>query len=775
MKMNKKNARITLVVMAVLLIFFAFLTTVGLGTSHKGSARNIILGLDLSGGVSVTYQVVDENPTSEEMSDTVYKLQQRADTYSTEANVYQEGSDRINIEIPGVTDVNEILEELGQPGSLEFQLDDGTVVLTGSEVDTASAGTQQDDLGNTEYVVKLELTSEGAEAFATATSENVGNYIYIVYNDEVISAPVVNEAITGGTAIISGMSDAAEAQSLASSIRIGALSLELEELSSKVVGAQLGQNAIKTSLTAGAIGIAIVMIFMIVVYALPGIVAAFCLLLYICMFLICLNGFDMTLTLPGIAGIILTIGMAVDANVIIYARIREEISAGRSVKGAIDAGYKKAFSAILDGNVTTLIAAFVLNMLGTGSVKGFAQTLALGIVLSMITALLISRLIMNALYQVGFRDEKYYGRAKTYRSFDFVGHRRTFFAISIVLILIGPAAMGVNSAMGNGALNLSLDFKGGTSTTVSFNEEMTLDELEADVKPIFTEITGDAEVQFQTVQDSTDVYIKTAVLDLDQRQEVSEALQEAFDLEEEAITYESISATVSNEMRQDAVLAVIVAAICMLIYITIRFHDVRFAGSAVLALLHDVLVVFGCYALVRISVGSTFIACMLTIVGYSINATIVIFDRIRENQKLMVGEPLAEIVNTSVTQTLTRSIYTSFTTFITIFMLYILGIATIKEFALPLMVGIVAGAYSSVCVTGSLWYVLKSHQAKTAVAGAEASGSGKNAANDAGSAKTATQTSATASNTSASAASKQSASGTAQGSSKKSKKKSKKH
>lgn len=774
MKMNKKNARITLVVMVLLLIFFALVTTIGFGSSHKGSAGNIILGLDLSGGVSVTYQVVDENPTAEEMSDTVYKLQQRADTYSTEANVYQEGSDRINIEIPGVTDVNEILEELGQPGSLEFQLDDGTVVLTGSEVDTASAGTQQDDLGNTEYVVKLELTSEGAEAFATATSENVGNYIYIVYNDEVISAPVVNEAITGGTAIISGMSDAAEAQSLASSIRIGALSLELEELSSKVVGAQLGQNAIRTSLTAGAIGILIVMIFMIIVYALPGIVAAFCLLLYICMFLICLNGFDMTLTLPGIAGIILTIGMAVDANVIIYARIREEISAGRSVKGAIDAGYKKAFSAILDGNVTTLIAAFVLNILGTGSVKGFAQTLALGIVLSMITALVLSRLIINALYQIGFRDEKYYGKAKTYRAFDFVGHRRTFFAISLVLILIGPVCMGINSAMGNGVLNLSLDFKGGTSTTVSFNEEMTLDQLEAEVKPIFTEITGDAEVQFQTVQDSSDVYVKTAVLDLDQREQVSEALQETFDLEESAITYESISATVSNEMRQDAVVAVIVAAICMLIYITIRFHDIRFAGSAVLALLHDVLVVFGCYALVRISVGSTFIACMLTIVGYSINATIVIFDRIRENQKLMAGEPLSQIVNTSITQTLTRSIYTSFTTFITIFMLYILGVASIKEFALPLIVGIVAGAYSSVCVTGSLWYMMKAHQAKTATAGAEVSGSVKDAANDAASAKTAAQTSASTSNASASAAQNQSVSGTAQSSSKKSKKKSKK-
>lgn len=770
MKMNKKSARVTLILMAVLLVFFAVVTVVGLGPQSKGSAKNIILGLDLSGGVSVTYQVVDENPTAEEMSDTVYKLQQRADTYSTEANVYQEGSDRINIEIPGVSDVNAVLEELGQPGSLEFQLEDGTVVLTGSDIDTASAATQQDDLGNTEYVVQLELTSSGKEAFATATSENVGNYIYIVYNDEIISAPVVNEAITGGTAIISGMSGVEEAQSLASSIRIGALSLELEELSSKVVGAQLGQNAIKTSLIAGGIGIAIVMIFMIVVYALPGVVAAFCLLLYICMFLICINGFDLTLTLPGIAGIILTIGMAVDANVIIYARIREEISAGKSVKGAIDTGFKKAFSAILDGNVTTLIAAFVLNMLGTGSVKGFAQTLALGIVLSMITALIIARLIINALYQIGFRDEKYYGKARTFKTFDFVGHRRTFFAISLVLILLGPAFMGINAAMGNGVLNLSLDFKGGTSTTVTFNEEMTLDELEADVKPIFTEVTGDAEVQFQTVQGSSDVYIKTNVLDLDQREEVSEALQEAYDLDATAITYESISATVSNEMRQDAVVAVIVAALCMLIYITIRFHDVRFAGSAVLALLHDVLVVFACYAIVRIAIGSTFIACMLTIVGYSINATIVIFDRIRENQKVMAGAPLAEIVNESVTQTLTRSIYTSFTTFITIFMLYVIGVATIKEFALPLMVGVVAGAYSSVCVTGSLWYVMKSHAAASATAEGTAPAAGNAEAKGAAAVQSQASDSTSASNAQGTSA-KQKASGSPKSTGKKKKKK----
>ncbi len=709
MKINKKNGKVILVLLVILMLFLGFVSLAGLGSTGTGSMRNIILGLDLSGGVSVTYQTVEENPSSEDMADTVYKLQQRADSYSSEAQVYQEGTNRISIEIPGVSDVNAILEELGEPGSLSFELEDGTVVLTGADINTATATTEQDEMGNREYVVELDLNSSGAESFAKATSENIGNYIYIIYNDEIISAPVVNEAITSGSAYISGMADVDEAQELATSIRIGALSLELEEISSKVVGAQLGQDAIRTSLIAGAIGILIVMAFMIVVYALPGVVAAFSLLIYIFMMLVCLNAFDLTLTLPGIAGIILSIGMAVDANVIIYSRIREEITNGREVRGAIDTGFKKAYSAIIDSNITTLIAAIVLNALGSGSVKGFAQTLALGIILSMISALIISRIAMRSLYEIGFKDVKYYGMAKTRKTINFIGHRRVFFVISIVLILIGPLSMGINSAMGNEVLNLSLDFKGGTATTVTFKEDMTLDELDADVKPIFAEISGNPEVQISKIQDSTDVYIKTNVLSVSQREEVSSALEDSYGLETEDVAFETISATVSSEMRRDAVIAVIVAALCMLVYITIRFHDFRFAGSAVIALLHDVLIVFACYALVRIAVGSTFIACMLTIVGYSINATIVIFDRIRENQNAMKGASLAEIVNSSITQTLTRSIYTSFTTFIMIFLLYLIGVATIKEFALPLMVGIVCGAYSSVCITGALWYTMKKH------------------------------------------------------------------
>ena len=711
--MNKKKAKISLALLAVITIFMAYTVTIGIGKTGTGAMRNIILGLDLSGGVSITYEASgDEEPSAEDMSDTIYKLQQRVQGYSTEAQVYQEGSNRINIEIPGVSDANAILEELGKPGSLEFRLTDGTVVLTGNQVANAEAKQQQDNMGNREFVVQLELTEDGTKAFADATSANVGNVIQIVYDDNVISAPRVNEAITGGTAIISGMANAEEAQNLASSIRIGSLSLELTEIRSNVVGAQLGENAIRTSLIAGAIGLAIVIIFMIFVYALPGICAGIALIIYTLLILLTLNAFDLTLTLPGIAGIILSIGMAVDANVIIYARIREEIAAGISVQGAIQNGFKKAFSAIFDGNITTLIAAFVLNAMGTGSVKGFAQTLALGILLSMFTALVISRLLIKSFYALGFKDEKYYGKAKTRKAINFVGKWHVTFAIALVVLLSGPVAMGINSAAGNGILNLSMDFRGGTSTSVTFNEDLSIAQLDADVKPLFQNVTGDAEIQTQKVAGTNDVYIKTRVLSLDEREQVSKALQDAYGIEEKAITFETISSTVSNEMRTDAVIAVIVAAICILIYIWFRFKDIRFAGSAVIALMHDVLGVFACYAIMRISVGNTFIACMLTIVGYSINATIVIFDRIRENLAGMKNAAIEDVVNTSITETLTRSIYTSFTTFVMVAVLYILGVATIKEFSLPLMVGVIAGGYSSVCITGVLWYLMKRHSDK---------------------------------------------------------------
>ena len=736
--MKKNRAIVVLLLTAIITVFLCYTAGIGFGPTGTGAAKNIKTGLDLSGGVSITYQAKDSNPSAEDMSDTVYKLQKRVEQYSTEAQVYKEGNDRIAVEIPGVTDADEILNDLGKPGSLCFitQTDDdgnanfsntgsgyalarsldeireaGSVVLEGTDVKDAQGGAFQSDKNSSrEYAVSLTLTDEGKTKFAEATEANVGKQIAIVYDNQILSAPKVNEAITGGQAQITGMSDVEEAQNLASYIRIGSLSIELEELRSSVVAAQLGEEAISTSVLAGLIGLVIVIIFMILMYRVPGVVAGIALVLYTALVLITLNAFDITLTLPGIAGIILGIGMAVDANVIIYARIQEEIAAGNSVRTSIKAGFAKAFSAIVDGNITTLIAALVLMWLGSGTVKGFAYTLALGIVVSMFTALVVSRLVVNALYAVGIRDPKFYGSAKQRKFVDFVGKRKVFFIISIILILSGPVAMAVHHQTDGTALNYALDFSGGTATTVTFNEDMDIKQIDSDVTPVVEKVTGDKNVQPTKVSGTNQVVIKTRTLSQEEREKLNAALVEKFSVDESLITTESISATVSSEMRRDAIVAVIVATLFMLAYIWFRFKDIRFASSAVLALLHDVLIVLAFYAISRISVGNTFIACMLTIIGYSINASIVIFDRIRENlgnSKKHSDEALKEIVNRSITQTLTRSIYTSLTTFITIAALFILGVPSIREFAAPLIVGIVAGAFSSVCISGPLWYILK--------------------------------------------------------------------
>ena len=714
--MKKSKAAVILAVILAAFVGLAYYASIILSSTGIGEDMSIPLGLDLSGGVSITYQVVDENPSAEDMSDTIYKLQKRVDSYSTEASVYQVGDDRITVEIPGVQDANQILEDLGNPGSLEFQMPDGTVFMTGDMVADAQAATQTDTYGNKEYVVALKLTDEGAKIFGEVTSENIGKNLPIVYDGETISYPRVQTAITGGEAQITGMADFEEAETLATQIRIGSLSLQLSELESSVVGAQLGSQAIASSLKAGAIGLAIVMVFMIVMYAVPGIAASLALAIYTTLVIATLYLFEITLTLPGIAGIILGIGMAVDANVIVFARVREEIATGKSVQTSMKIGFQKAMSAILDGTITTLIASVVLMALGSGTVKGFAYTLMIGIILSLFTAMVVTRYILYSLYALGLKSEKLYGRAKERKSIDFIGKKAVFFTISGIIIAAGLISMGVHSATEGKALNYGLDFMGGTSTTADFGKDMTIEDIENDIVPYVEKVTGDSDVQATKVEGTTQVTIKTRTLSLDERQELEDTLAENCDVDASTITSQSISSTISGEMRSDALKAVIVSCIFMLLYIWFRFKDIRFAASAILALVHDVLVVITVYALVRISVGSTFIACVLTIVGYSINDTIVIFDRIRENLALKTGkqtaEDLREIANKSLTQTLSRSINTSITTFIMVVMLYILGVASIRDFSLPLMAGLVCGAYSSICIATELWYVMKVHLGK---------------------------------------------------------------
>lgn len=732
MKKTKRNA--VLVIIAFLLVLGVAIYTAIFGVADRGKVEYIKLGLDLKGGLSVTYEIQEDDYSDKDLEDTKYKIEKRVEAYTNEYSVYEDGDKKITAEIPGVTNADEILEALNIEGKLEFldpdnytkwsQGQEYEAALTGDDIKNATAGIDSDN-GN-DNVVQLAFTDEGAQKFADVTAANVGKVVYIIYDNKVVSAPTVQSAITGGSAEINKIGSYEEAEQLATTIRIGALPLTLKQVRSNIVGATLGSDAISTSLKAGAIGIALVFLIMIIVFRIPGLVASFALAFYTILDLLVINLFNVTLTLPGIAGVILSVGMAVDANVIIFTRIKEELADGKSVKQAVKGGFHNALSAIIDGNVTTLIAALVLGIFGTGTIKGFAITLAIGVVLSVFTALAVSQSLLTALVNLGVADAKYFGVAREPKKTNFVKTGKFCMLGSLIVIIACFCMMPVNNKSKGSPLNFSVEFAGGTSLTVGFDKEYSLSEAESDIVPVIAEAAGigEAGISVQTVSGTNEIVFKMPELSDDgtddsQMSKVRTALTDKLgaDVKEANV----ISGSVSSEMSKNAIFSVILAAILMLIYIAIRFHDVKFGASAVIALLHDVAMVFCLYIILRLTVGNTCIACLLTIVGYSINATIIIFDRIRENIDIMRPKKATykDIVNLSINQTFSRTIYTSLTTFVTIFVLYIMGVASIKEFALTLMAGIIIGAYSSVCITGPLWYTMKTKLGKARKDGLE--------------------------------------------------------
>lgn len=732
MKKTKRNA--VLVIIAFLLVLGVAIYTAIFGVADRGKVEYIKLGLDLKGGLSVTYEIQEDDYSDKDLEDTKYKIEKRVEAYTNEYSVYEDGDKKITAEIPGVTNADEILEALNIEGKLEFldpdnytkwsQGQEYEAALTGDDIKNATAGIDSDN-GN-DNVVQLAFTDEGAQKFADVTAANVGKVVYIIYDNKVVSAPTVQSAITGGSAEINKIGSYEEAEQLATTIRIGALPLTLKQVRSNIVGATLGSDAISTSLKAGAIGIALVFLIMIIVFRIPGLVASFALAFYTILDLLVINLFNVTLTLPGIAGVILSVGMAVDANVIIFTRIKEELADGKSVKQAVKGGFHNALSAIIDGNVTTLIAALVLGIFGTGTIKGFAITLAIGVVLSVFTALAVSQSLLTALVNLGVADAKYFGVAREPKKTNFVKAGKFCMLGSLIVIIACFCMMPVNNKSKGSPLNFSVEFAGGTSLTIGFDKEYSLSEAESDIVPVIAEAAGigEAGISVQTVSGTNEIVFKMPELSDDgtddsQMSKVRTALTDKLgaDVKEANV----ISGSVSSEMSKNAIFSVILAAILMLIYIAIRFHDVKFGASAVIALLHDVAMVFCLYIILRLTVGNTCIACLLTIVGYSINATIIIFDRIRENIDIMRPKKATykDIVNLSINQTFSRTIYTSLTTFVTIFVLYIMGVASIKEFALTLMAGIIIGAYSSVCITGPLWYTMKTKLGKARKDGLE--------------------------------------------------------
>lgn len=715
MKKKKQKSIVLFLVSIIVMILLALVLVFGvkIGGMEKGSARNIILGLDLKGGVSITYEAVGDY-TAEDMKDTLNKLKLRAEEFSSESDVYMEGDNRITVDIPGQSDADAVLEKLGKPGSLSFVTDYGQdsekTWIEGSQVvDAQPQVTTDQSTGQKQYVVSFELNSEAAQTFAEVTADNIGKIIYIIYDGEIVRSPRVNTAITGGTGEITGMSSYEEAEQLASMIRIGSLKVELQDITHKVVGARLGSNAVSTSLFAGILGVIVIIIFMAVINRIPGVAAGLALIFYVEATLICLNGFDLTLTLSGIAGVILSIGMAVDANIIINTRIKEEIAAGKSIESAIDIGFKKASSAVVDGNVTTFIAAIVLMILTSGTIKGFAQTLAIGTVLSIFTALVVSRFFVKTMYNMGLDKQNMYGVQKERKPFHIIEKRVISFAVIAVIIVVAVVGLFVNKSGNingrNKTLNYSIEFEGGINITANFDKKYTTDEFNDTILPVIQEISGDAEAIANEVVGSNEFSVKVKQVDPSVINEIKDKLTSDYGVTD--FDYSEVGSTLSSEMRKNAIISVVVALIFMLLYIFVRFRDMRYAASAVITLICDIAIVFAFYVISYTSVGNTFIACMLTLVGYSINATIVIFDRVREHRKTDKEQTdILELGNRSITQTLSRTIYTSFTSFITIFFLYILGVSSLKEFAGPLMVGIIGGMFTNIFIPCSLWYMM---------------------------------------------------------------------
>ena len=721
--MNQKTKVIFSVIVIIALLFGLYATFAGIGKTSDDKPYNgknaLKYGLDINGGVYVVMEAQTEGlnfsagELAEIMDQTRAVLNNRVNQLGVaESTVTIEGTDRLRVEMPGVSDAETAIKAIGTTAKLYFVLADGSVVVEGTHVKDA-----QIDTDGASYKINLEFDSEGAALFAEGTKKAVAmepevtiegmaaNQIAIVLDDVIISHPEVREVISEGKCEISGNFTRDEASTTAALIRGGALPVELKEIQSSVQTATIGADALDKSIVAGGIGLVIIFVLMLLMYGMLGVVASIALMLYVVMFIWAMVAFGVVLTLPGIAALILSIGMAVDANVIIFARIKEEISAGKSIRVAVDSGFKSAVVTVLDAQITTLIAAIVLYEVGTTTVKGFALTLMIGIVFSIFTAVIITQLFLSLLAGTEkFCKNKYFGvnedgtpKQFLNRTFKFIKNRKIFYVASTAIIVIGLIFSLV------GGMNYGIDFTGGTTMQLEMGKHVDIKDVEESIKSF--DLSPSI---IYAGEGKTQIVIKTIkALENDERAEVIDALQKDFDLGGDAVlASEQFGPSVGNELKRNALTAVIIASIGMLIYIIFRFKSWKYGLSAVVGVAHDVLMVLAFYAIFGYTVNNPFIAAILTLVGYSINDTIVIFDRIRENKKLRQKDGNEAVIDLSLNQTLNRTIMTSLTTLVVMVPLLIMVSAAISEFFVPLMVGVIVGCYSSLFVCAPLYYDL---------------------------------------------------------------------
>ena len=684
--------------------------------------NGIRLGLDLVGGSRIVYEAeipdgYNQANLADDMNSVQKVIRQRlTDKGFTEATVALTGENRVTVEIPQITNPEEAVQTLGTTAQLTFIDADGKEWLTGSDIKKATYGYGRptgNEVTDVHYV-QVQFTSEGQKKFAEATGNIAArtdgtNIMAIVMDNQVISSPSVSSQIDSDSCVISGSFTRDSASELADLINAGQIPFSLKQVELRSVGPQLGADAMRTSLIAGAIGIVLVMLFMLIVYRIPGLVASIALCFYMVLEALIFSLVRVNLSLPGIAGIILSIGMAVDANVIIFERVKEELKNGKTVKSAIDSGFKRAFTAILDSNITTLIACAVLFFLGTGTIVGFATTLGIGVIVSMFTALTVTHFLLNRMVDFRIRNPKAYGlrdREAGKQRFAILKNFKIFGGISALLVVTGLVAL-ILLPFGKNLFNLSIDFAGGTEMEFNMHTEVTQD-VQTEVSGLFKDATGvDASSVTSSGDGNEDVLIRSTSITSEQRAAVIDKMLEKYSLADtDILNNNDVSASVGSDLQRSAVICSVLAIVLMMLYITFRF-EMTSGMAAVCCLMHDLLIMLSVYVWLQIPLDSNFIAAALTILGYSINASIIVFDRVRENLRTARREDFASVAERSVWQTMGRTINTTLTTLFTIGMVFILGVPSLKQFTLPLIVGILAGGWSSVLLSCSLWNVFR--------------------------------------------------------------------
>lgn len=727
----------------IIAFFLLVIVLIGMiGTTSLPIAKDIKLGLDLQGGFEVLYEVTaledGQEITQDVLADTTDALLSRINVLGVSEPVIQiEGDDRIRVQLAGVEDQATARELLSTEANLTFRNAEDEVMLAGNDLKQGGAAANFDENG--QPVVTLELNDPGK--FAEITSEisqmPPPSNVLVIWLDfeegvdsyaaemakpdpKFVSAPRVSQRINSPSVEISGAFTVEETQNLAGILNAGALPVALEEIYSTSVGAQFGAQALDQTVFAAAVGIALVLLFMLVYYRLPGLIAVITLSVYVYLILLVFEMIGGVLTLPGIAAIMLGVGMAVDANIITYERIREEMRTGRSIKDSFKAGAASSFSAILDANVTTLIAAIVLFIFGTSSVKGFATLLIISILVSFLTAVWGSRLLLGLWVHSGVLDGKYglFGLRKSlvhkpeenleildlstrFDRFDFARNRNKFFIVSIALIVAGMVVLGVFR------LNLGIDFSSGTRVEITADSALTKEQVES-----FLDEAGYETEGVVISGDDNNIGVARYTDDFSQEQ-INDLKAVAMEEYGDDPNVSTVSPTVGIELAKNAVKALAYAAIGIIIYVAFRF-EWRMGVASIVALLHDAFFIIAVFSLLRLEVDITFIAAVLTIVGYSINDTIVTFDRIRENMKRMKKietlQALEEVVNKSLRQTLGRSVNTVLTVIFVVVALLIFGAPSITNFSIALLIGLIAGTYSSIFIAAQLWLVLKKRE-----------------------------------------------------------------